>query len=203
MNQIGTLTETLDAMQMAADARLHRDRVAPLRRNRRHVYCRLCGRHERGQIKTGSASRTDRIAKYNQLLRIEEELGEARKLPGQESISSIMNGAKKPLVLTILDGWGYSPAVEGNAIAAARKPTYDLLLRDYPEHAGPYFRTLCGLAGRTDGQQRSGPPEHRRRARDLYGCYAYRPDDRLGRVLSATRFCWMRMHHARKVIVCT
>ena len=39
---------------------------------------------------------------------------------------------KKPLVLTILDGWGYSPAVEGNAIALARKPTYDHLLATYP-----------------------------------------------------------------------
>ncbi|MFN3324330.1 MAG: 2,3-bisphosphoglycerate-independent phosphoglycerate mutase [Bryobacteraceae bacterium] len=38
----------------------------------------------------------------------------------------------KPLVLTILDGWGFSPAVEGNAIAAAHKPTYDRLLREYP-----------------------------------------------------------------------
>src|ERR1035438_4658043 len=38
----------------------------------------------------------------------------------------------KPLILTILDGWGYSPAVEGNAIAAARKPTYDMLLREFP-----------------------------------------------------------------------
>src|SRR5215813_3142855 len=38
----------------------------------------------------------------------------------------------KPLILTILDGWGYSPKVEGNAIAAARKPTYDMLLRDFP-----------------------------------------------------------------------
>ena len=37
----------------------------------------------------------------------------------------------KPLILTILDGWGYSPATEGNAIALARKPNYDALLRDY------------------------------------------------------------------------
>jgi 2,3-bisphosphoglycerate-independent phosphoglycerate mutase len=43
-----------------------------------------------------------------------------------------MDGEKRPLVLTILDGWGYSPMREGNAIAAARKPTYDLLLRKYP-----------------------------------------------------------------------
>lgn len=38
----------------------------------------------------------------------------------------------KPLVLTILDGWGYSPALEGNAIAQARKPHYDRLLREFP-----------------------------------------------------------------------
>ena len=41
-----------------------------------------------------------------------------------------MNG--RPLILTILDGWGYSAAVEGNAIALARKPHYDQLLREYP-----------------------------------------------------------------------
>src|SRR4051812_30064335 len=39
---------------------------------------------------------------------------------------------QKPLILTILDGWGYSPAFDGNAIAQARKPTYDMLLRDFP-----------------------------------------------------------------------
>src|SRR5438270_2916226 len=38
----------------------------------------------------------------------------------------------KPLILTILDGWGFSPTTEGNAIAAARKPTYDQLLREFP-----------------------------------------------------------------------
>ncbi|MBM3776339.1 MAG: hypothetical protein FJW37_14435, partial [Acidobacteria bacterium] len=38
----------------------------------------------------------------------------------------------RPLLLTILDGWGYSPAVEGNAIALARKPAYDRLLAAYP-----------------------------------------------------------------------
>src|ERR1700679_2463861 len=38
----------------------------------------------------------------------------------------------KPIVLTILDGWGYRPETHGNAIAQARKPIYDKLLRDYP-----------------------------------------------------------------------
>ena len=41
-----------------------------------------------GQIKTGSASRTDRIAKYNQLLRIEEELGAAARFPGRKALAS-------------------------------------------------------------------------------------------------------------------
>src|SRR5438067_12178670 len=38
----------------------------------------------------------------------------------------------KPLILTILDGWGFSPESEGNAIANARKPTYDMLMREFP-----------------------------------------------------------------------
>jgi 2,3-bisphosphoglycerate-independent phosphoglycerate mutase len=38
----------------------------------------------------------------------------------------------KPLVLTILDGWGFSPDTEANAIAQARKPTYDHLIQTYP-----------------------------------------------------------------------
>ena len=50
---------------------------------------------------------------------------------------------KKPIVLTILDGWGYSPQVENNAIALARKPTYDKLLAEFPEHAPPRLRPLC------------------------------------------------------------
>ena len=60
----------------------------------------------------------------------------------------------KPLVLTILDGWGYSPAVEGNAIAAARKPTYDTLLRDYPSTlvhtAGPFVGLPEGQMGNSE-----------------------------------------------------
>src|SRR5579862_9780909 len=60
----------------------------------------------------------------------------------------------KPLVLIILDGWGYSPATEGNAIAAARKPTYDRLLRDYPNTliytSGPYVGLPEGQMGNSE-----------------------------------------------------
>jgi 2,3-bisphosphoglycerate-independent phosphoglycerate mutase len=60
----------------------------------------------------------------------------------------------RPLVLTILDGWGYSPAMEGNAIAAARKPNYDALLRDYPNTlvhtSGPFVGLPDGQMGNSE-----------------------------------------------------
>jgi enolase len=85
VNQIGTLTETLEAMEMAARA------------NYTAVVSHRSGETEdafiadlvvatgAGQIKTGSASRTDRICKYNQLLRIEEELGAAARFLGRKA----------------------------------------------------------------------------------------------------------------------
>jgi enolase len=85
VNQIGSLTETLEAMAMAARA------------NYTAVVSHRSGETEdafiadlvvatgAGQIKTGSASRTDRIAKYNQLLRIEEELGSAAQFLGRKA----------------------------------------------------------------------------------------------------------------------
>jgi 2,3-bisphosphoglycerate-independent phosphoglycerate mutase len=61
---------------------------------------------------------------------------------------------QKPLVLTILDGWGYSPSLEGNAIAAARKPTYDALLRDFPNTlvhtSGPFVGLPEGQMGNSE-----------------------------------------------------
>ncbi len=61
---------------------------------------------------------------------------------------------KSPLVLTILDGWGYSASREGNAIAAARKPTYDYLLRNFPntliETSGPYVGLPDGQMGNSE-----------------------------------------------------
>jgi enolase len=85
VNQIGTITETLEAMQMAVNA------------NYTCVVSHRSGETEdpfiadfvvatrAGQIKTGSASRTDRIAKYNQLLRIEEELGDSAKFAARKA----------------------------------------------------------------------------------------------------------------------
>lgn len=61
---------------------------------------------------------------------------------------------KRPLVLTILDGWGFSPAIEGNAIALARKPNYDHLLERYPNTlvhtSGPYVGLPQGQMGNSE-----------------------------------------------------
>ena len=91
LNQIGTLTETIDAIEMAKGA------------GYTNVISHRSGETEdttiadfavamgTGQIKTGSASRTDRIAKYNQLLRIEEELGDNAYFPGIKAFYNIKN----------------------------------------------------------------------------------------------------------------
>ncbi len=85
VNQIGTLTETLAAMQMAVEA--HYTNVISHRSGETEdpFIADFAVATRAGQIKTGSASRTDRIAKYNQLLRIEEELGEGAKYPGRKA----------------------------------------------------------------------------------------------------------------------
>ncbi len=75
VNQIGTLTETLEAMKMAADAGYTSVVSHRSGETEDAFIADLAVATGAGQIKTGSASRTDRIAKYNQLLRIEEDLG--------------------------------------------------------------------------------------------------------------------------------
>jgi len=88
VNQIGSVSETLDAIDLAR------------RNGYTAVISHRSGETEDtfiadlavatgvGQIKTGSASRTDRIAKYNQLLRIEEELGDSARFLGRDALSS-------------------------------------------------------------------------------------------------------------------
>lgn len=85
VNQIGSLSETLEAMRLAASA--HYTAVVSHRSGETEdsFIADLAVATNAGQIKTGSASRTDRIAKYNQLLRIEEELGAAAIYPGRKA----------------------------------------------------------------------------------------------------------------------
>jgi enolase len=75
VNQIGTLTETLDAIEMAKRARYTSVISHRSGETEDATIADIAVATNAGQIKTGSASRTDRVAKYNQLLRIEEELG--------------------------------------------------------------------------------------------------------------------------------
>jgi enolase len=84
VNQIGTLTETIDAVNLA-----HTNGFTSVMSHRSgetedYTIADLAVALNCGQIKTGSASRSDRIAKYNQLLRIEEELGNNAKYIGRD-----------------------------------------------------------------------------------------------------------------------
>ncbi|MEO8657344.1 MAG: phosphopyruvate hydratase [Bryobacteraceae bacterium] len=85
VNQIGSLTETLEAMKMAADAGYTAMVSHRSGETEDPFIADLAVATGAGQIKTGSASRTDRIAKYNQLLRIEEELGGSAKYAGRKA----------------------------------------------------------------------------------------------------------------------
>ena len=85
VNQIGTLTETLEAMRMAASAGYTSVISHRSGETEDTFISDLVVATGAGQIKTGSASRTDRIAKYNQLLRIEEELGASAKFAGRKA----------------------------------------------------------------------------------------------------------------------
>ena len=83
VNQIGSLTETLDAVELA-----HKNHYTAVISHRSGetedvTIADIAVATNAGQIKTGSASRTDRVAKYNQLLRIEEELGASAVYAGR------------------------------------------------------------------------------------------------------------------------
>jgi enolase len=83
LNQIGSVTETIDAIEMARKAGYHSIISHRSGETEDTFIADLAVATAAGQIKTGSASRTDRVAKYNQLLRIEEELGSAARFNGR------------------------------------------------------------------------------------------------------------------------
>jgi enolase len=85
LNQIGTVTETLETMHMAAAANYTSVVSHRSGETEDPFIADLVVATNAGQIKTGSASRTDRIAKYNQLLRIEEQLGAAAQFAGRKA----------------------------------------------------------------------------------------------------------------------
>ena len=86
LNQIGTVSETIDAIEMARKAGYNSIISHRSGETEDTFIADLAVATAAGQIKTGSASRTDRVAKYNQLLRIEEELGGAARFNGKAAI---------------------------------------------------------------------------------------------------------------------
>jgi enolase len=89
LNQIGTVSETLDAIAMAREAGYATIISHRSGETEDTTIADLAVGTNAGQIKTGSASRTDRVAKYNQLLRIEEELGSAGRYAGRAAIRAL------------------------------------------------------------------------------------------------------------------
>jgi enolase len=89
LNQIGTVTETLDAIAMARGAQYATIISHRSGETEDTTIADLAVGTSAGQIKTGSASRSDRVAKYNQLLRIEEELGAGGKYAGRDAIRQL------------------------------------------------------------------------------------------------------------------
>ena len=89
VNQIGTLTETLDAIEMAKEAKYTAVVSHRSGESEDSTIADLVVATNAGQIKTGSLSRTDRIAKYNQLMRIEEELDEVAQYRGRKAFYNV------------------------------------------------------------------------------------------------------------------
>jgi enolase len=89
LNQIGTVSETLEAIAMARDAQYTTVISHRSGETEDSTIADLAVGTCAGQIKTGSASRSDRVAKYNQLLRIEEELGKAGRYAGRGAIRQL------------------------------------------------------------------------------------------------------------------
>ena len=89
VNQIGSLTETLDAVEMAQDANYTAVISHRSGETEDSTIADIAVGLNAGQIKTGSLSRSDRIAKYNQLLRIEEDLGDTARYPGRAAFYNL------------------------------------------------------------------------------------------------------------------
>jgi enolase len=91
VNQIGTLTETLEAIEMANRAGYTAVTSHRSGETEDATIADIAVATNSGQIKTGAPSRTDRVAKYNQLLRIEEELGDVAEYPGLNAWFNLKN----------------------------------------------------------------------------------------------------------------
>ena len=122
VNQIGTLTETLDAVRTATDAGYTAVMSHRSGETEDTTIADLAVATGCGQIKTGAPSRSDRVAKYNQLLRIEEALGGDATLPGPQRLPQLQSGA---------------PPAAPAGIGVARRRGREPRLRTPPPHEHP------------------------------------------------------------------
>ena len=90
LNQIGSVTETIDAIKMAQNAGYTAVISHRSGETEDTFIADLAVAMEAGQIKTGSMSRSDRVAKYNQLMRIEDELGVTARFAGKETFARLL-----------------------------------------------------------------------------------------------------------------
>ena len=169
VNQIGTLTETLEAMQMATQAGYTAVVSHRSGETEDPFIADLVVATGAGQIKTGSASRTDRIAKYNQLLRIEEMLGPSASSPAERRSGSDQAGAGAPRRKHLEQGKplhrldrrgsfadkGRQEAKEAGAVLKAEGYTFDVAYTSVLKRA---IRTLVDGAGRDGSDVDSGAP---------------------------------------------
>ena len=117
LNQIGSLTETIETIELAHKAGMTAIVSHRSGETEDTTIADLAVALNTGQIKTGSMSRTDRIAKYNRLLAIEEELGPSAQFKGAETFHNLGNNianAKKPSV---------AGAVKHTSTSGAKKKT--------------------------------------------------------------------------------
>jgi len=93
LNQIGTLTETIDAIALARSAGWSAVVSHRSGETEDTTIADLVVAMGTGQIKTGAPSRSERVAKYNRLLRIEGELGEGARYPGRSALAGVPAGS--------------------------------------------------------------------------------------------------------------
>ena len=156
MNQIGTLTETLEAIELArangyAAVISHRSGETE-----DTTIADLAVATGAGQIKTGAPSRTDRVAKYNQLLRIEEELGARAVYPGWERVPArALAYAREPGELRLADR-------DGRDRAARRSSPRSGLPRRRPRRSRRSLQPASTARGSTSRTERTRITPRRR-----------------------------------------
>ena len=112
VNQIGTLTETLDAMTTGRQSRLYAHRLASLRRDGRRIHRGSCGCHQRRSDQDGIGQPHGSHREIQPASAHRRGTRGKREVRRQKGVQAVM-AKTRPLVLTILDGWGFSPARRG------------------------------------------------------------------------------------------